>query len=635
MRCFFRKMALVLAGGLAAALASAFDLVPMERVVVITFPTANPKASMAAKELREHFQLATECRPVLYELGDPIPDGAFEFRLESAPEDADLDFEEAFIHCDEDHYCIAGNDKGESNGTRFAVYEWLDHALGCRWLWPGELGRVVPRTTTISFETGDTKYVPQHKCSFWRPCVDSRAWPTPEGRDAYITVMALWQMRNRLFCDRNVQEYDHGFQPYWARYHETHPEWFNMLPDGTRRPDPLYENGAPTLISMCVSNPELAREVVINNINDPHFAIAGRINVSGNDTAGRCTCDNCMAWDDSPIPTEVRRARALERFQKNDRGWTDELGSLSARYAKFYLRVLAEADKMYPERHYELAGLIYGNFSEAPDLPMSPRIQQRFCPPIMYPWTREKIDLFKSQWDKWAKTGCRLLMRPNFTLDGYCFPISYIRPYVECFHFAHENGSLGFDADSLTGQFATQGVTLYGIARLITHPDMTAEEIQAEYCGAFGPAAPEIDAYFTRLADLSDYAGELLARPREPGALVGGNFVTFVRDAVRLFTPEVMAELNGYLDRAASLAADDDIAARRVAFLRLGLEQCQLAIDTQLAAAEYEKTQDIAAFAKAYAALTAFRTEHETDFACNIGFLNWLDGMTWPISKLT
>ena len=34
-------------------------------------------------------------------------------------------------------------------GTLFAVYDFLENNLGVKWLWPGELGTVVPRKTNI------------------------------------------------------------------------------------------------------------------------------------------------------------------------------------------------------------------------------------------------------------------------------------------------------------------------------------------------------------------------------------------------------------------------------------------------------------------------------------------------------
>ena len=34
-------------------------------------------------------------------------------------------------------------------GTLLAVYNFLDCQMGVRWLWPGKLGEVVPKVSTI------------------------------------------------------------------------------------------------------------------------------------------------------------------------------------------------------------------------------------------------------------------------------------------------------------------------------------------------------------------------------------------------------------------------------------------------------------------------------------------------------
>jgi len=41
----------------------------------------------------------------------------------------------------------------------------------------------------------------------------------------------------------------------------------------------------------------------------------------------------------------------------------------------------------------------------------------------------------------------------------------------------------------------------------------------------------------------------------------------------------------------------------------------------------------MAAFARPLAELDAFRAAHEHDYVCNLGFLRWLESMTWPCEK--
>src|SRR4029079_2784949 len=48
----------------------------------------------------------------------------------------------------------------EPPGTRYAVTTFLEDKLGVRYLWPGELGKVVPRRETIVVEDCQHRFTP-------------------------------------------------------------------------------------------------------------------------------------------------------------------------------------------------------------------------------------------------------------------------------------------------------------------------------------------------------------------------------------------------------------------------------------------------------------------------------------------
>ncbi len=48
----------------------------------------------------------------------------------------------------------------DTAGTRYAVTTFLEDALGVRFLWPGELGKVVPKRRTIEIAATDHRYTP-------------------------------------------------------------------------------------------------------------------------------------------------------------------------------------------------------------------------------------------------------------------------------------------------------------------------------------------------------------------------------------------------------------------------------------------------------------------------------------------
>lgn len=632
------KLFLVLALGFLLCLfqmtlcAETLRIFPKEQTLVIEIP-ATPVESVqtAAKELAEHLQLATGVQPQILTSGTPLPENCFAFRLATLPSpEKELGYNHAWWQQNKNSLVITENDIDASQGTLFAVYEWLDKVLGCRWLWPGDLGRFVPKREFFVVEEGSGIYHPALQCALWRPNVGRLdRWFTQEAFDLFFAEQQRWLTRNRMFNDYSLQHYPHGFEDWYERFGETHPEYFQMLPNGERRPDKMYNNGEPRLISMCVSNPDVVRQVVQDWVTNFNPATP-QINLNENDTAGRCCCDNCLAWDDSPIPAETRRAKAKERFDAGDPKWYTELGSLTNRYAKFYMAVLAEADRVAPERHAKIAGLIYANYSDPPSIRMSPRIYQRYCPPMMFPWTQAKMENYMKMWEDWANTGCKILLRPNYTLDGHCFPINYARHFLHCFRFCHQRNMIGVDMDSCTGNFSAMGLTMYSIVRIICHPEMSDEEIFAEYTGAFGKAAPCIMEYQQRLEELTELFGKPSDRP-DMYNLEGGNWGGFILRAPYVFTPEAFQELGKILDKAAeAVETEDKLSAERVAWLRLGLTHAQLTAEAQRGFALFQKTSEIRPFGTALTALDEFRRTHEKESLFNLSFVRYLEDINWP-----
>ena len=100
---------------------------------------------------------------------------------------------------------------------------------------------------------------------------------------------------------------------------------------------------------MCVTNQDFIAQVVANWKKQGGRSI---LNLNENDTLGKCICPDCLTADDSSDLTRLKRAR--EAFIKKNPKWAHELGSLSNRYAKFFLAVQKEADKINPQHNKRL-----------------------------------------------------------------------------------------------------------------------------------------------------------------------------------------------------------------------------------------------------------------------------------------
>jgi hypothetical protein len=626
------------------ASAETIRIEPARRECVIVLPAeANFCLTYAAKELSYHLEKMTGVKVETITEPTPVPAGAFVFSLgETAVASAagltsaGLAYNHARLHGDQNQLLLVGNDSGkriadllvQSCGTLFAVYDLLEFENGCRWLWPGELGECIPRQAAFQFEAGRREIEPKLKFFFWRQLWGVRhQWPTPTSYEEFMNAEIAWLLRHRSNRDLSEQHYPHAFEGWAAKYLKTHPEFFNLLPDGTRRSSPLYWGGQDKYISMCTGSPAFRRQVVLDWLENYNPDIP-RINLKSNDTSLQCTCDYCMADDQSPIPTEVRRARAAERYQKGDARWYEELGSMTRRQIAFYQGVQQLADQIAPEKHAKFSGLIYANSSDAPEgAELGSRFQFSFCPPMYFPWTRAKIDLYKQRWEGWCKTGADLVIRPNFTLDGHCYPIAYAREVHECYTFAEPRSLKGSDFDSLTGMYAAQGLTLYTIARLQSSPNgLPFEEIVREYCSAFGAAAPEVRSYFERLAEISRGASAAL----ESGRPEGGSWTLYYLAGHELFTPQRFAELDAILARAKAAVPVDSIEGRRVEFLRVGLENARLTAEAAAAYDRFQKSSDYIDFAQAVGALDGFRADHAHWLAFNIGYCVERENNSWP-----
>jgi hypothetical protein len=531
-------------------------------------------------------------------------------------------------------YIAGKDDKGYfwrsnvSTGTLFATYEFLEKYLGIRWLWPGKLGEVIPANKNITIPNIllDTK--PKLLASRWRmhPLWRSTGWSSLKNRTKFYQDQVVW-LKHHRFCWDSEFEKGHAFTGYFKKYGKSNPEFFNLLPDGTRRPNPYnWSSGNPKYISMCVTSPSLWKKIVQTwAAKSPRPRV---INLNENDSAGNCVCSTCLSADNSKIPDKIRLKKATGKFREKKRAWVAELGSVSDRYCQFYLGVQKMADKIDP--HHRIMGLIYANYSEPPTnkIKLNERIILRFCPPFMYPWTNKKIMDYKKIWNGWGKTGAKLVFRPNFTHDGGGFPIEYQDVFYELFMFSAKNGMIASDMDSLTGHYAAQGPANYVIASLNHNWNSTLTELENDFFSAFGAAKDLVKKYFDyqkQVSMKSNFVDPFAERGIEGGRLYLDLFLV----ADTLFTPDVMKKSYAILNEAHNLPNLKPIAKKRVEFLQIGLKNVQLTINAQREFRKYEKGIKNN-FSQAVKTLDAFRASVESTNAINVGNLRFLENRHWP-----
>lgn len=592
---------------------------------------------LAAQELADHLRKATGTRPsTLSEaeatrrpaLGGCIILGNTGLTRTAGIDQASLPPEACIIRTIGANLFIAGRDgPGDpldpdvTAGTLFGVYAFLERYLKVRWLWPGELGTVVPKTRSLLIPPIDEMIVPrltQRHVRLFKP--DRIAHPelafSPAVAAEYRTAEKLFLRRHRMGRGQHIG-YGHAFTDWWARYGEQHPEWFQLV-DGRRGPTKPGER-----TSMSIADPGL-HEQILTLWREKGGAKKGAsfINAVENDIPGLCECALCRSLDSPPpadylsfIPPQSKIAR--KPF-------------VTDRYARSWLAIQQKAAQENPDA--TVVGYAYFNYFVPPTsgVRLNRNILIGFCPSSwFYPRVPAVQDWMKKQWRGWANTGARVFMRTNHFLDGYCMPFIFAHQFADEFRNAARNSLFGTDFDSLTGQWATQGPTLYLLMRLQTQPDSDPDAVLDEYYSSFGPAAAQVRAYF---AYWEDYTTKLAGSLEQTfGEVKASRWKSWAKAADQVYPPACFATGETLLAQAARSASPDPEASERVKFLQLGLEHARLCSE----AAAVLSLGKGEAQGKAEAGtqkLIRFRRAHEGSWIANFDHCAWVEGQSWNLT---
>lgn len=496
-------------------------------------------------------------------------------------------------------------------GTLFGVYELLDSAMGVRWLWPGELGEVIPSRRTITFRDMDRQVAPQLVQRQLRSALS----PRERGGDAF-SPEALAKVRNdeAKFLRRHRMgkslrmRYGHAYVNWWGRYGKEHPDWFQMV-DG-QRPDPAQPHGE---MSMCVSNPGFHEQIIANWLEDRKQRPGENLTINGceNDVYGICSCPTCLSWD-----VERPEKPISERY---------EAKCVSDRYARFWLTLQQMGAKHDPEAI--VTGYAYVNYALPPlKTKLNDQIYLGIVPDVFFPRTPEEHQWVRDMWDGWRRAGASIFLRPNYTLEGYCMPYIYMHQFADEFAHAAKNGMIATDFDSLTAMWATQGPQNYLFARWQTRLQAPVDKVLDEYYAGFGPAAKPVKAYFDYW---EKYTMDNLERWREVSKRTGGNWITYPRMAHETHPQEAIAEGWRLLTAAKVAAAPDPAALARVAFLEKGLAHAEMACNMAAARASGRFRE----LSKASGELKEFRQQIERDNVANINFCGWQELRAWGVTR--
>jgi len=456
-------------------------------------------------------------------------------------------------------------------GTRHASVMLL-RELGVRWLWPGELGTAIPARTTVT--------VPDDLSLDWtsrllqrglrsarynervQRGLDALGWSAEDFQAMHARDIGDWYAAHRIGGSFSGS-YGHAYGDYYQRFHDEHPEWFALQPDGTRDQGNIGNRSR-----LCVSNPELIAQIAREKIAELHERPdVDCVSISPNDGGGAtfCTCDACEAWDHPDGPTIEFYWPGVENRRK-------EHVSLSDRYARFYNQIARLVAEEHPDRL--LGAYAYSAYRTVP-------VAQTLEPNILIGFVgisyvnRESYEADMETFAGWAERSGNIFWRPNLLGGGMGFPQNFARALARDVSAMAERGLTVTDFDCQYQHWALKGLTYYTLAEMLAEPDADPDAIIDDYCSAgFGPAAEDVRAYFDALEAVTDQV-------YEDSAYIGRKQNLEVLAAY--YDDETLAGLQAHLDAARAAAAGDATVLERVDFLQVAVDYARVNRDFILA----------------------------------------------------
>ena len=461
----------------------------------------------------------------------------------------------------------------------------LREAFGYRVLWPGDCGEVYTKISDMKiapFELSDAPFFKQRKIrnSLIRR---SHPWTAPDGKVVKLPFEGIgktgicgydprevhrlrkehggnWYAATRLGTQDRKSAGGGTFYPWKKRFMATNPEYFALQFNGTRKQRTEH-------VRICKSNPAVIKQTIddARKILDKRKDVTV-YNVSPCDGSydTLCRCENCRAWYPTGVPMGATRVylgrnRPMYRFPSS----TDYVFRFTCEIAK-------ELKKSHPQ--IKVGYLAYAGYLAPPkyyrDFPDNLTIT--FVG--MQYLNRQAMERDRNYWKFWARVSDELILRPNHLLGGGGFPMLYMHEMGKDLRYCAETGMIGSDYDSLTHQWANNGLNYYVLGEMLWDPSRSVDDLIDEYCRlGFGKGAEAMKKYFLHCEKLT-------------GVFADGNSVTLevVEDLTvekresmisrisKIFNEAEMKKLGGYLDEARKLTGEDSIERKRVEFIATG-----------------------------------------------------------------
>ena len=534
-------------------------------LVVLYAPAHDTNLVALARELKYHLDAMTGADFPL--VGDAPPKGpaiAFGYTEPGVAEDGSV------VRRRGETLWLGGNGAGPSHALTYLL-----ESVGCRYLWPGALGKVIPRRADVTLPEMDFAYDPplvmrairaptglgeRHGGMMKRLGFDPVAFAARQARANadHPGNRDFWRWHGVNDCRGTPGQlkgpgrikWGHYFKDYIARYMKDHPDWFALQPDGTRRQSEVERP------CFCLTNEGLIEETIRNLVadfaeNPGAEALSACLPDGGH--ASPCMCERCRRLD--PPNAEARVYRMFA-----PKSGTFEYVHMTDRVFWFMNRLADGVAARLPGK--KLTTYAYSYYTNPPVYvrPSTNLVILSVAGDYVNAYPRKDgLDSRTYAYENlaaWASFGLELLWRPNCIRGFNCIiPQNCSRRIFNDLEAFKANGIIGTDFDAMDEQWALKGLMFYMTAKGHHNLDrLDYETLLDDYCGAFGSAKGTMKRYFLELERTTEAAAD-----RRCGI---DGYISF-------YDPAPFERL---LDRADAEAAGDALAARRVRFFRTGVE---------------------------------------------------------------
>jgi hypothetical protein len=303
---------------------------------------------------------------------------------------------------------------------------------------------------------------------------------------------------------------------------------------------------------MCTTNPEVIARMV-------EYVLKGKediMNISPSDGGGFCECDRCRALD---VPGVLSYDKV--HLQLSDRIFT---------YANEVARRVREIN---PAKGCGMFAYTYSNRPPVKIPKLEPNLYLSFVYQSAAQRDPENLREWRESVAGWRALGAKLVVREGWG-NHYYFDLPFLHPRQIIANLA-EARQLGFVAVYGEGSksFATMAPNYWAMTRMMWNPARDTAQVMPEfYQSAYGPVAPEMEAFFATYDRALD--ANWSKRDRNVDA-TGIAYANVIGAWGRLIPREAVEEAERHLQAAEAKAPPGEYADR-VRFHRFGQDYTQV-----------------------------------------------------------